>query len=244
MSKASAKGYNAAGIPRNAIWFFKQQLAAKPEMFSEANKFNITVLGIVPTVDEQWIKYNPSAANYIDQKLHHHHIDGQETTAAIPKGLHEDNFSELHPYIKAARGARIKGMLGGTLTVLTNFYSLLGAFTGDPDSWINAFGAGIPQVGEIKKDWGGTGLYMQIMSIDVQYTPILDDKGNAILDKVTGKAQQRVSGRTVKANVYSSYIWNDDENKFEGVNKVSENTEQWNYDKDGNRKIQNNENFL
>lgn len=66
-------GYNAAGIPRAANWFFRQQLAAKPEMFSEANKLLIKS-GINPIADKTWIKFNPSHADYTNQTLWHHHI--------------------------------------------------------------------------------------------------------------------------------------------------------------------------
>jgi hypothetical protein len=126
-------------------------------------------------------------------------------------------------------------MIGGTLNFLGNAGMFSGMLTGDPESWINAFGYGDPNVGDIKKDWGGTGLYMQIMSIEVQYTPILDGKGNAIIDQSTGKPSQRILRKTVTANVYSDYIWNEDNKKFEGINKVDSKTEVWEYNDKGKR---------
>lgn len=237
ISKAPAKGYNSAGYPRNAIWFFKQQLAAKPEMFSEVNKFSINVLGQVPEVDEQWIKFNPSHASYMGQKLHHHHIDGKNMVAAIPQGLHRDAYSELHPYAvgKGVRGSKVSGFANGVVTVIGFASSFTGMFTGDPDAWINAFSYGEPKVGDIKKDWGGTGLYVEIMDIQVNYTPILDNAGKPLIDKATGKVRQRIASKVVSANIYSDYIWNEDTKKFEGVNKVGDKQEIWQYDEKGNR---------
>lgn len=234
----SASSYNAAGAPRNAIWFFKQQLAAKPEMFSEANKVNIAV-GRNPTADPTWIKYNPSHAAYEGQTLWHHHIDGGETAAAIPKGLNNDNFSELHPYVKGAkapRGAKFSGLLGGTLNVVGGFSSFSGLFSGDPDAWINAFAVGEPHVGDIKKDWlQGTGSYVQIMAVQDHYIPVLDANGKLVIDPKTNQPKYRLETKTVTANIYSGYIWNDDTKKFEGVNKVDSKTEVWKYDDKGNR---------
>ncbi|SRR6266487_6761156 len=238
MTKApSATSYNAANVPRNAIWFFKQQLAAKPEMFSEANKVNIAA-GRNPVVDATWIKSNPSAAPYAGQTLWHHHIEGGELAAAIPKGLNNDYFSELHPYVNAGRtprGAKVSGLLGGTLNVIGNISMFSGLFTGNPDSWINAFGYGEPNVGDIKKDWLNTGLYVQIISIQEHYIPVLDANGKPVTDPQTGQPKYRLGSKTVAANIYSGYIWNDDTKKFEGVDKVDTKTEEWKYDEKGNR---------
>jgi RHS repeat-associated protein len=236
ISKAPANGYNSAGYPRNAIWFFKQQLAAKPEMFSETNKFNINVLGRVPEVDEQWVKHNPAHASYMKQKIHHHHIDGKNMVAGIPEGLHRDAYGELHPYAvgKGIRGSKVKGLSNGLVSVIGFVSSFTGMFTGDPDSWINAFGGGEPNVGDIRKDWGETELYLEITDVQVKYTPILDKSGNPVKDKA-GKIQQRIASKTVSANVYADYIWNDDSKKFQGVNKVADKSEVWRYDEKGNR---------
>jgi RHS repeat-associated protein len=147
------KGYNAQGVPRAANWFFQQQLKAKPEMFSETNKLKIAA-GKPPIADEQWIKFNPTAAPYENQKLWHHHVDGGELAAAIPEGLNNDYFSELHPYInagKALQGEKVTGLLGGATNIIGTVGMFTGLFTGDPDSWINAFGFGEPSVGDIKR---------------------------------------------------------------------------------------------
>jgi RHS repeat-associated protein len=237
ISAAPAKGFNAAGVPRNAIWFFKQQLAAKPEMFSEANKIRITKLNRNPTVDNTWIKFNPAHAEYLGETLIHHHIEGGNLVAGIPAQLHRDAFSELHPYAvgaKALRGARVRGILGGGLNLFSNVSLVSGLFTGDPDSWINAFGYGEPKTGDIKKDYG-TGLYVEITSIQVHYVPEYGPDGKPAIDEKTGVPKYRVGSKTINANIYSGYIWDEDTKKFKGVNKVDSKTEEWKYDEKGNR---------
>jgi hypothetical protein len=171
------------------------------------------------------------------QKLWHHHIDGGETVAAIPRGLNNDYFSELHPYVNAGnniKGAKVSGLLGGTLTVLGNVGMFTGLFTGDPDSWVNAFGFGDPHKGDIKKDYN-SGLYVEIMSIADHYIPVLDEKGTPIIDPQSKNPETRLGSKTIQANIYSGYIWNEDTKKFEGVNRVDSRTEEWKYDDKGNR---------
>ena len=135
MTKApSATSYNAASIPRNALWMFKQQLAAKPEMFSEANKLSIKE-NINPIVDEQWVKYNPATADYLGDKLVSHHEGGGEWGVAIPQQVHRDYFSELHPYVNAGKeikGVEITGLLGGAMNVIGTVGAFSGIFSGDP----------------------------------------------------------------------------------------------------------------
>ncbi len=228
MANAPVRGKpNAAGFPRNNVWFFKQQLAAKPEMFSEANKVNIKA-NINPVVDAQWIKNNPATAEYMGSKLVHHHINGGEFAAAIPEQLHRDAYSELHPYVNkgiSPRGAKISGLLGGTLNALGNIGMFSGAFTGNPDSWINAFGIGDPSVGDIKKDWESD-LYVQIMAIQPIYEPYKDKDG---------QSKYRLKSKTITANVYSGFIWNEDNKKYEGVDKIETIHEEWKYNEKGKR---------
>ncbi|SJZ93246.1 RHS repeat-associated core domain-containing protein [Sediminibacterium ginsengisoli] len=236
MTPAPARGTNAAGVPRNANWFFKQQLAANPEMFSEANKIKIKI-NRNPVVDAQWIKHNPAATKYLGERLIHHHIEGGELAAAIPEKLHRDAFSELHPYVTkgaSPRGAKIRGIAGGALNMLGNVGMFSGLFTGDPDSWINSFGFGEPQKGDIKKDWG-SGLYVQITSIITHYVPVFDANGQPVIDDATGQPKYRIGSKTVNADIYRGYIWNDETKKFEGVDKVDSRTEEWKYNNKGKR---------
>ena len=237
----AAKGKtNAAGVPRNANWFFKQQLAAKPQMFSEANKVNIK-LRIAPVVDAQWVKLNPSTAGYEGVKLVHHHIDGGEIAAGIPETMHWDKYTELHPYVKGStaspKGIKVSGLLGGTLNTLGNVGMFSGLLTGDPDAWINQFGFGEPSKGDIKKDINSS-LYVQIVDIRVHYIPVLDANGRPVIDDATGQPKNIIGSKTVEANIYRGYIWNEDTKKFEGVDKVKSLKEEWQYDNKGNRKAE------
>jgi RHS repeat-associated protein len=235
MSSARGKT-NAAGIPRNAIWFFKQQLAAKPEMFSEANKVLIK-LRVNPKVDEIWIKYNPAAGELLGNTLVHHHVEGGALAAAIPEQLHRDAFSELHPYVAkngSPKGARVKGMFGGTLNILGSVGMFSGLFTGDPDAWVNSFGFGEPKMGDIKKDWT-SGSYIEIMSVKEHYVPVFTEDGQPIIDLRTGMPKYRLGSKTIEAGIFRGFIWNEETKKFEGVDKIDGKTEEWKYDEKGKR---------
>ena len=63
----------------------------------------------------------------------------------------------------------------------------------------------------------------------------MDGQGNPVIDKATGKAKQRIASKTVMANIYTDYIWDDETKKFKGINKVDQKTEVWKYDTKGNR---------
>jgi hypothetical protein len=188
-----------------------------------------------PTVDETWIKYNPAHSAYEGQTLIHHHIDGGELVAAIPERLHYDEFSELHPYVNAGKslqGGKISGMLGGTVNLLGGASMFSGLFSGDPGSWINAFGFGESRVGDIKKDWNAN-LYVQITYITEHYIPVFDASGQPVIDPQTRQTKYRLGSKTVSATIYSGYIWDEDKKSFEGVNKVGTKTEEWQYDDKG-----------
>jgi RHS repeat-associated protein len=230
MTNAPVKNLNAAGVPRNALWFFKQQLAARPEMFSEAAKNSINKLNRVPVVDQQWVQFNPAHAEYLGQQLQHHHIDGGKMAVAIPKGLHYDKFSELHAYLKGGlNGAKITRGANGALNMLGGLSFITGALSGNPESWINAFGAnGDPEDyvdKRVFKDWEAN-QYFEITSVTTTKEHTWKD-GKII--------KSRVTQRKVTADVFSDYIWDDESKRYKGVNKVGTKTEVWDYDKDGNR---------
>ena len=73
------------------------------------------------------------------------------------------------------------------------------------------------------------------MSVTDHYIPVLDPSGRPTIDQNTGQPKYRLGSKTVTANIYSGYIWNEDTKKFEGVNKVGAKTEEWQYDDKGKR---------
>lgn len=233
MTNAPVKGTNAAGIPRNGVWMMKQLYAAKPEMFSAAAVNSIKVENRMPVVDQQWIKFNPTHSEYIGQQLQHHHIDGGKMAVAIPKGLHYDKYGQLHAYLKGkVSGVQAKGLLGGALNVVgtISMFNLK-----NPDSWINAFSGGAQpedNIGVVKKDWEND-IYLVVNSVNTEYTPILDSKGNPIVKN--GEVQTRISKKTITGTWYSGYIWDKESKKYKGIDKIETTTEVWNYDSKGNR---------
>ncbi|WP_207516014.1 RHS repeat-associated core domain-containing protein [Longitalea luteola] len=239
MTNAPGTSTNAAGHVRNGLWHAKQAYALKPEMFSEAAKNAIFVQKVMPIVDEQWVKYNPAAADYIGQSLNSHHIDGEKMAVLIPRRMHYDKFSELHAYLKnkgdVTKGGKVGGMLGGALNVIgtVSMFNLT-----NPDSWINAFGAGEqPEsyIGKVKKDFENN-VYLEVNSVKFEFSPILDNNGNPVVKD--GQVQKYLSKRIVTATWYSGYIWDEDSKSYKGVDKIKTTSEVWNYDSNGKRKVE------
>jgi RHS repeat-associated protein len=241
MTKATTvKGTNSAGFPRNGVWAARQQFAQKPEMFSPDNQFKIFKQNIMPEVDEQWVKYNPTHAPYMGNTTLHHHIDGQNKAVIIPKELNREKFSELHAYLKdkvknVTRGGRIKGISGG----LMNFLGFLGTISmfnaSNPDALINAFSGGEqPEdyVDKVKKDFQ-SGVYVEITGVKIERLPIMKN-GKPILDK-NGNPKLYISKRIVNGTLYSGYIYDEDSKRYRGVDKIGTREETWTYDQNGNR---------
>lgn len=96
MTKAPAgSGTNAAGYPRNGRWFWKEMLAQHPEMFDKGNAVRI-MANSAPVVNETWVKYNPAHAEYMGDKLIHHHINQGKMATGIPQTAHRTLSSVLH----------------------------------------------------------------------------------------------------------------------------------------------------
>lgn len=69
-------------VARNPVYYFnklleKQLNGQMPKMLSDANRTKIQD-NKAPRVDEDWIKYNPKHAAYIDEELIHHHLEREE----------------------------------------------------------------------------------------------------------------------------------------------------------------------
>ncbi|MGE6375973.1 T7SS effector LXG polymorphic toxin [Peribacillus muralis] len=91
-------GTNAAGWERSASKHFNELLDNHPEFFSEANVERIEN-GLVPIVDDDFIKHFPQYNNTKGDKLIHHHIGGGGQAAAVPQSLHK-GFGGIHNFEK------------------------------------------------------------------------------------------------------------------------------------------------
>lgn len=91
-------GANAAGWERSASKHFNELLDKHPEFFSEANIERIEN-GLVPVVDDDFIKYFPQYKGCKGDKLIHHHIGGGGQAAAVPQSLHK-GFGGIHNFEK------------------------------------------------------------------------------------------------------------------------------------------------
>ena len=87
---------NSAGYPRSSAWYFRNLLKLKPEYFDKSN-VNLINKGKVPIINEQWVLHHPKHAEWIGQKLVHHHINQENWAVAIPETAHKLYFSEIHP---------------------------------------------------------------------------------------------------------------------------------------------------
>ena len=86
---------NALGFQRNGPWFWRQLRNQKPEMFSAENLRRIKNRQ-APIVDEAWVRHNPQHADFLGDKLIHHHIDQGRFASGLPESIHQQLFDLLH----------------------------------------------------------------------------------------------------------------------------------------------------
>jgi len=90
---------NAAGFPRNSAYFWREALQQHPEYFSPRNAKAIKGRPPrAPVIDEQWIRYHPEQARYLNERLIHHHIDQGAIAVPLPESIHRAWTSVLHPH--------------------------------------------------------------------------------------------------------------------------------------------------
>jgi RHS repeat-associated protein len=89
---------NASGEVRNAGYFWQQLIERAPQMFSNGNLYRIEELGLSPRVDRTWVEYNPTHQNFMNEVLHHHHIDQGPIAVPLPQTVHEQWTSVLHSH--------------------------------------------------------------------------------------------------------------------------------------------------
>ncbi len=198
MSNAPGSKINAAGHPRNGAWFWRQMLDKYPEMFSSDNVQKIRTRG-TPTVDDQWIKYNKTHADYKGGKLIHHHIDQGKMATGIPEAAHRKYFSDLHQN----RGGRARGLgkAGNALGIFGLALDIFSSLSGNPHSIGMQFTAG-RDLNTLYFD-SDTEQYFEVTG----RSDVKDDKGNGVGTKIT-------------YNTYGGYRYNKSTGKYEGVGKT------------------------
>ncbi|WP_410222193.1 hypothetical protein [Pedobacter sp.] len=207
MVNAPVKGRTALGHPRNATYFWKQVIEQKPQMFSSQNRQRIlSNPSKMPIVDAQWIKYNPTHKNFLNEPLHHHHEGQGRYAYAIPRKVHQKWTSILHEYRRTGKIPGIRPKINGLLSVFQVFTLFTDIQTGNPDAWINWFGPH-QDVGKLYK--------LPEKNVYFEITQQVTTKDN--------------SGKIIKAvvtyDVYDDYIWDEDEKRYMGVIKLGTFTE-------------------
>jgi hypothetical protein len=200
MTNAPGSKLNAAGHPRNGPWFWRKMLEKHPGMFSENNARTIKS-GKSPVVDSDWVKHNPTHADYKGGKLIHHHIDQGKTATGIPEAAHRKFNKTLH----TNRGGRAKGSglgkAGGVLGVAGFLLDIASSIKGDPHSLGMQFTAG-SKTNTLYFD-NKSEQYFEMTS----RTDIKNSDGDTI-------------GKEATYDTFSSYSYNEDSGKYEGVGKT------------------------
>jgi RHS repeat-associated protein len=190
MSSAPGSATNAAGYPRNGVWFWKQMLAKHPEMFDGANIARIKA-NRAPHINETWIKHNPSHAGY-EGRLVHHHIKQGKMATGIPEQAHRSMSKQLHRFV-----GKVKGFGRGTLNMAFIGLAALDLFSDNPHSIGSMIEA--KKEGKLYYDHDSQN-YFEITSKTINK----DDDGNEVSADIT-------------MDVYSDYTYDKDKRKYVGT---------------------------
>ena len=191
MMNAPARGYNAAGFPRNGPWFWEQMLAQYPEMFDKANQIRIKNKQ-APHINEQWIKHNPSHASY-EGKLVHHHIEQGKMATGIPERAHQKFSKQLHNFFRKNG----KGIGRGTLSALGGMVLALDFFSDNPHS---------------------TGSMLETKQTNKLYYDSDSENYYEITSKTLNKdADGNIESADITMDVYSNYAYDEDQGKYVGT---------------------------
>lgn len=120
---------NALGEKRNLVYYWNNQLEKNPHYFSKKN-VGLIRSGKAPIADPKWINYHESHANWIGQKLEHHHENHGSIAKALPEKAHrgKGNFNLWHYSNKKLENIK-KGSKANGLSILPIF---------DPSEWSGA----------------------------------------------------------------------------------------------------------
>jgi len=200
-------GLTVKNAPRNKDYFWKELIAKRPEMFSAANREKLALPNPkAPIIDDQWIKYNPTHKSYKFGKLIYHHDEQDYIAFAIPEKVHIKWTKILHDYKLRGKIPSLKGTLNTLISVMQIFSIVTDVRTTNPDAWINWFSQQ-NEKGKIYADPANN-----------KYWEIMD---HTIYKNSAGIAVRAV----VHYNVYADFIWDSDENRYMGVIKLNEFTE-------------------
>ncbi len=92
-----ASSTNAFGFPSGGNAYFRELLRQNPQMFSQQNRDAIDNRR-APSVDAQWIQYNPTHQSFSGEVLVHHHWMQGNIAVAIPTSVHQQWYRTFHPY--------------------------------------------------------------------------------------------------------------------------------------------------
>lgn len=84
------------GFLRDSEKFWKAYAEAHPQTLSPDN-LALAKAGKAPSVDPHWVAHNPQHAGYEGDPLVHHHVGKGSKAVGIPKRVHEQHYSKVHP---------------------------------------------------------------------------------------------------------------------------------------------------
>ncbi|QNN43835.1 hypothetical protein [Pedobacter roseus] len=203
MTPASPRnGHTVYGNPRNAKYFWDQLIKKRPEMFSKENRTFIRNNQFNKVnADDQWIKYNPTHKSYRFNQLVHHHHKQRNMAFAIPAKVHQKWTSRLH-LTRINNLSKVKNRLN-SLGPFTELFSIFTDIrTGNPDAWVNGFGA-TDEIGKLYKE--------QLQNF---YFEIIDQR-------VFKNSSGTVIRAIVTYDAFEDYIWDEDEKRYMGVFKIA-----------------------
>jgi hypothetical protein len=194
-------GRTVHGNPRNAKYFWDQLIKKRPEMFSPENRAFIAKNQFNKVnADDQWIKYNPTHKSYKFNQLVHHHHKQRNIAFAIPQKVHQKWTSRLH--LTKLNLPKIRNRLNSLGPFMELFSIFTDIKTGNPDAWVNGFGA-TDEIGKLYKE--------QLQNF---YFEIIDQR-------VFKNSSGTVIRAVVTYDAFEDYIWDEDERRYMGIFKIA-----------------------
>lgn len=194
-------GHTVHGNPRNAKYFWEQLIKKRPEMFSPENRNYIANNQFNKVnADDQWIKYNPTHKSYRFNQLVHHHHKQRNMAFAIPAKVHQKWTSRLH--LTRLNLSKVKNRLNSMGPFMELFSIFTDIKTGNPDAWVNGFGA-TDEIGKLYKE-PLQNFYFEIME-----------------QQIFKNSSGTVTRAIVTYDAFEDYIWDEDERRYMGIFKIA-----------------------